>query len=442
MQARVRQLLSPGDGPPLREIVAGAGWYPLVILTTLNVVDELDRAVLAVFGPNIKRYFDIGNTELGALVGAQVLAIIVLGVPVGYLGTKVDRDRILRWSAAIWSFFSFVTAFAVKLPLLYLTRLGSGVSKASVDPVGKSLLTDYYPPQGWNRILAIHNAANPLGGLLGPLLAAGVALFIEGDGVWRGAYVVLGVPTLFALFAARRLREPENQTIRTITGSMLTFTGAPSDLSFREATRRLLRITTFRRQMVGIGVLGFALVGLLAFFNVFLEEVHDVDEVGRGVLNTVLAVPSLLGTLIGGNVGERMFAANPRRAVTLVGVAIMAFSLIVSVAVFVPQLWLFMVIAFFGVLALATATAPLYAALSAITPPRLRPLMFSLLGLFIALFGGVFGGVLVGAISDVFDVRWGLASVAPFGVIGGLLMSRAGSTIEADMQAVEAEMTG
>ena len=125
------------------------------------------------FGPNIKRYFDIGNTELGALVGAQVLAIIMLGVPVGYMGTKIDRDRILRWSAAIWSVFSFATAFAIKLPLMFLTRLGSGVSKASVDPVGKSLLTDYYPPQGWNRILAIHNAANPLGGMLGPLLAGG-----------------------------------------------------------------------------------------------------------------------------------------------------------------------------------------------------------------------------------------------------------------------------
>ena len=165
---RIRELLSPGSGPPLREVVGESGWYPLAVITALNVVDELDRAVFAVFGPNIKRYFGLSDAWLGALVGISVFAIVVFAVPIGYLGTKHDRPRILQISSVVWSLFSFATAFAVKLPLLVIARVGTGFGKASVEPVGRSLLTDYYPPTGWNRVLAIHNAANPVGALLGP----------------------------------------------------------------------------------------------------------------------------------------------------------------------------------------------------------------------------------------------------------------------------------
>src|SRR3712207_2803830 len=67
--ARLRALLSPGSGPPMRELGAETGWYPLAVLFAFNLVDELDRVVLGVFAPNIKRYFDIDNTTIGALVG-------------------------------------------------------------------------------------------------------------------------------------------------------------------------------------------------------------------------------------------------------------------------------------------------------------------------------------------------------------------------------------
>ena len=333
MRGRLRDLLSPGSGPPFRDIVRTGGWYPLAVLTGLNAVDELERAVLGVFGPNIKRYFGIDNATLGAIVGVQVLAVVLLAVPVGYLGTKIDRARILRWSVAIWSMFSVAIAFAVTLPLFFLGVFGIGVSKSSSEPVGKSLLTDYYPPMGWNRVLAVHSAANPLGQLLGPAFAAIIALFVAGDGVWRVAFPLLAIPSVLMLIAAQKLREPENQMVRGLTGGMITVTGAPSDLPFRDAVRTLVRIPTFKRQLIGIGILGFGLVGMLTFFNLFLEEEYGVSEAGRGVIGVIIATAALLGTLIGGNVGERIFATSPRRAVQVVGLSIAGFSVAVGGAV-------------------------------------------------------------------------------------------------------------
>lgn len=42
MLGKLRALLSPGSGPPMREIVAETGWYPLAVLFAFNLVDELD----------------------------------------------------------------------------------------------------------------------------------------------------------------------------------------------------------------------------------------------------------------------------------------------------------------------------------------------------------------------------------------------------------------
>ena len=439
---RIRDLLSPGDGPPLRQIAAYGGWYPLVIITTFNVVDELDRAVLAVFGPNVQRYFGMNDATFGALIGVQVLALVLLAVPIGYLGTKVDRGKILRWSALAWSLMSFATTFAIKLPLFFLARFGVGIGKSGVEPVGKSLLTDYYPPNGWNRILAIHGAANPVGSLLGPALAFGIALFIDGDDIWRWAFPVLTIPSIIALIAARRLKEPENQMVRGVAGSMLSVTGAPSGMSFREAATRLVTIPTFKRQIIGIGILGFGLVGVVAFVNLFLERQYGIDETGRAIIGMITATASLLGTLVGGNVGERIFEKSPARAVRIVGGAIAGFSLLLAFAVFLPTVYLFVPAAFVGLFALQVGIAPLYTALSAISPPRLRPLMFSLLGLMVAVMGGIAGGVIVGLITEATDIRWGLASLAPTGIVGGLFMARGAKTIDDDIAKVAEESKG
>ena len=436
IRSAARTTLGLGEGPPLREVAAGPGWYPLAILTTLNLVDELDRAVLAVFAPEIQRFFSINDTTLGAIVGLQVAMLIIAGVPIGYMATRVDRARLLRWSAAAWSVFSTATALAIRLPAFIAVRFLTGIGKASVDPVGKAMLADTYPMAGWNRVFAVHNAANPLGGIIGPLLAGAIGYFVAGDAAWRVAFPILTIPTIVALIAARRLREPRNQTAKQFLGATTSFTSAPKGERFMSSVRRLARIPTFRRQFIGIGVLGFALIGILPFISLFYERVHGVNEGGRGLIFGILGLASLTGTLLGGPLGERAFRRSPSRSTHLVGAGIAVFTILLAAASFVPVLGLVVALQWIGIVAVAIAVAPLAAVLTAISPANLRPLMFSLLGLGIALFGGVAGAVIVGVVADATNIQIGMATVAPFGVAGGLLMASSGRTVDADIAAV------
>ena len=426
------------DGPSLREVTAGPGWYPLVILTTLNVVDELDRGILAVFAPEIKSYFDINDTMLGAVVGIQVALTIIAAVPIGYLATRVDRARMLRWSAAAWTVVSAATALCVRLPAFLIVRLFAGIGRAAVEPVGKAMLADTYPPTGWNRVFAVHNAANPVGGLLGPLLAAIIGVFVAGNGVWRVAFPVLAIPTVITIIAARRFRETDQQMAKQFIGGTTTITGAPKGSGFRDSVGQLTCIPTFRALVVGVGVLGFALVGVLPFASLLYEEEYGVGEGGRGIILAVLATANLVGTLAGGPIGEKLFAQSPRRSTNLVGVGISAFCLALAVSVQFKSIVVVVALQWLAVLCVSVTTAPLTSVLSAISPPRLRPLMFSLLGFCIALFGGIFGAVLVGAISDATNIKTALTCTLPFGVAGGLLMARAAKHVDADIAAAGA----
>ena len=436
----LRELLARPEGPPLRQIGRQAGWYPLVALTLLNLVDELDRAVLAVMAPNIRRTFDISNAQLGLIVGLQVAIVLVLAVPVGYIGVRFDRTKLLRWSAVAWGAFSMATAAVVRLPWFVVTRIGTGVGKAAVDPVGKSLLTDAYPSSAWGRVLAVHGSANSLGGVIGPLMAGAVGVAVAGDGVWRWAMVVLTVPTFVALLLARRLREPDASVVRSYAGSRSAEPEVVVHQSFRRSLRRVTNIPTFQRQIVGIGVLGFSLVGVAVFGSILYEEAYGVGEGGRGVIAAILATGGFLGTAIGGRVGERIFAADPPAAVRLVGLAIAAFGLVIGVGVYMPWVWLMVAVLWLAVFAGSIAVSPLNVALGAISPPHLRPLMFSMLGLYVALFGGIGGSVLVGTIADAAGIRAGMVSLLPFGLVGGLIMASGASTVEDDMAAVEREL--
>jgi len=63
------------------EISAGEALFPLLILFGLNAVDELDRTVFGVLGPNIRDSFDLSNQQFLALVSLTLLGGLLLEIP-------------------------------------------------------------------------------------------------------------------------------------------------------------------------------------------------------------------------------------------------------------------------------------------------------------------------------------------------------------------------
>ena len=420
----------------LAEAVAVGGRWTIGLLFLLNVVDEFDRAALAVLGPDIQETFGISDAALGFLNGIGGVAVFAGAVPFGLLADRRRRVPLVAAATAVWSLFAGLGGMAVSALMLGGTRVVNGLGKG-VTPVHSSLLADAYPPGARGRIFAIHSAANPVGNALGPFLAGGVAALAGGVAGWRWALGVLAVPAVVLAFLTLRLREPERGRFER-DGEDPAGEGVAT-VSLAAGLERLRQIRSFSSLMAALGVLGLAIAGAPTIFNLFLEERHGLDAFERGVVGSVIALGSAVGALAGGPLVDRLQRRSPSLVLVLSGVSLAVFGVIYPAALYLPLPALVAA----HVLAFAFVSAPLVSittVVASIVPPRLRGLGFAFVGLYLFLVGGLMGGTVLGWMSDAWGERTAVAVAVPICcAVGGFLIARGGRTIAADMAAVVEE---
>ena len=442
---------------PFREIVGVGGKGTLVVLFSLNMFDEFDRAALATIGPEIKASLGISNTVLGLLITVGAISSIVAAIPLGYLADRVSRRLIIAVSSLVWGIAAFLGAVAGSAWQLGLTRVFNGAGKGT-EAVQRSMLADTYPIDGRGRIFSAHNFANPIGNILGPLLAGALVVGLGGTDSWRLALAVMAAPALVLALVALRLKEPKRGQYETLAVHDSHLATAPDQLpppdpsddeeipeeppvSFSAGFERLKKIRTYYSLMCALGVLGLALSGTPAVFNLMLEDKYGLDALQRAYVATGMTVGGMVGLVIGGMQADRMFKKNPPRVMVLVGLALMAFGVLYPISFLLPNAILFT--AYHAVVS-ALISIPLAAAtplISAVIPYRLRGLGFSVVGIYTVLFGGLGGALLTGLLSDKYGEVAALVIVLPPScAIGGLIVLRAARFVREDISLVVEEM--
>ena len=440
-------LADPGrdDAPPLRQILRRWGVTPLVALFALNLVDELDRFALIILAPDIRDAFGMSNAALGAVSGAAGVVLVVAAIPFGVLGDRGRRRTLLAGlGGLVWGVIVLLTGMVRNVAQLVFARILTGLGQATVDPIHGSLLADYYPAEGRGRIYGIHQAANPVAGVIGPLFAGGVAAAAGGGAGWRWAFIALAIPSMLAGLNALRLREPERggHERRSVQATAVSVDagGEVPHIPLATAVRRLTSIRSLRYLYAGIGVLGFALFSAPPLLSVYLEEHWDVAELGRGAIFSIISLGTAGGLLLGGIMGDRLFRHDPGWPVFLVGAAIGSYGVITAAAVWLPALPLVVLVLALGLIGVGTATAGLRQVVAAVAPPALRSLAFAMLGIYIALYGGFLGGVIFGAIADATSPQVALTLLAVPSAIAGVLMAFGARFVRDDIAMVVADI--
>ena len=430
------------EAPPVAEVslgeaVAAGGRWTIVLLFLLNVVDEFDRAALAVLGPDIQETFGISDAALGFLNGIGGVAVFAGAVPFGLLADRRRRVPLVAAASAVWAIFAALGGTAINAVMLGGTRVVNGLGKG-VTPVHSSLLADAYPPGARGRIFAIHAAANPVGNALGPFLAGGIAALAGGVAGWRWALGVLAVPALVLAIATVRLREPERGRFERDDDDDAV-DAEPAVVSLAAGLERLRQIRSFSSVMAALGVLGLAIAGAPTVFNLLLEERHGLDAFDRGVVGSVIAVGSAVGALVGGPLVDRLQRQSPGAVLALSGISLALFGAVYPAALYLPL----PALVAGHVIAFAFVTAPLVSintVVAAIVPPRLRGLGFAFVGLYLFLVGGLMGGTVLGWLSDAWGERTALTIAIPICcAVGGYLIARGRATIDTDIAAVVEE---
>src|ERR1044072_9375670 len=184
--------------------VRNYSWYALGLLTLVYVFNYLDRTIIYILLPLIKREMAFTDLQL-ALLGSMsfVIFFTVLGIPFGRLADRAVRKNMIAVGLAVWSLFSGLTGFANGFWSLLICRVRVGVGEATLGPAALSLLSDYFPPRVRASVTAVYSSAIAVGSGLAFALGGQFESLLG----WRWAFFLLGFPGLFVCLLVLSLRE-------------------------------------------------------------------------------------------------------------------------------------------------------------------------------------------------------------------------------------------
>lgn len=197
---------------------SGYAWYVLGVLVLVYVLNFVDRQIITILAPDIKRDLGLDDADIGFLYGTAFAVFYALfGIPLGRLADSWGRVRLLTIGLATWSVMTATSGFARNGLTLGLARMGVGVGEATASPSAYSLISDLFPKRRRGTALAIYSSGLYVGGGVSLMIGGGVveawnAAYPGGGPLglagWQAAFLAVGVPGLLLAAWVSTLREP------------------------------------------------------------------------------------------------------------------------------------------------------------------------------------------------------------------------------------------
>lgn len=420
----------PGVGAErmsLGEGIKSGGKGMLIVIPLLGLVEEFDRVAIATLAPDIQKTLNVSDTTLIGIASFGGIALVLGAIPLAWLADRMKRVRIVGFASIFWGLSVLLQGLVVNPFQMFCARALTGFGQSNHLPVHSALLADNYPVQARGRVFAIEGMARPLGLIIGPFAAGAIADAAGGDEGWRWAFFIFMIPPIILALATFLLKEPargKNEQL-LVLGKELEKTNVGKELpvSMSSAFARLKKIRTFYYICVGIGTLGFALVAAPVQISQLLEDHYGKGAFDRGKIISLTWLVSLISIPIAGSFMDKLFRKDPRRMLRMAGFFVLAYGVIMSIALRFEALAPLIV----GISLANACTSAAFVAIGptvgAVAPYRMRSQAFTIIPLFIFLMGGFFGGLIAGALSDSHGERTALTIVIPpAAILGGVLI--------------------
>lgn len=388
-----------------------------LVLTAINFVNYLDRQVVFAVLEPMRLELGASDSQAGLLATVFLVAYMIASPIVGSLGDRVPRKHITAASLVVWSLATVASGLAPDYATLFATRVVVGVGEAGFAAVAPTVIADLFRPGERGRRLAYFYLATPMGSALGYLVGGAV-----GDAYgWRAAFFVAGGPGLVLAVVALLLPEPTRGAMDDEADDATT--GSPQP-SMREALRRLLASPAWRIDTAATTLMTFALGGLAAWMPTYLQRAHGLSlgQAATG-FGAVTVVAGLIGTLLGGWLGDRAQARSAGGYFWVSGVGLLLGAPFALAMALMPTAGTAFAVAFVAELLLFLNTGPLNAALLASVPASMRARAMAVNVFCIHALGDAISPPLMGLVSE----RWHLgiavgAMAVPIALGGALLL--------------------
>jgi MFS family permease len=170
--------------------------FVVIVFFFFVLLHQTDKLLIGSLYDPVTKTFNINDLQWG-LINTGALIVGTIFYPIwGYLYDRYARTKLLALASFIWGATTWLSSVVKTYPQFLVTRASTGIDDSSY-PGLYSLIADYFGPKIRGKIYGLLQLAQPLGYLLGMILALMVAPLLDGklfhlEG-WRTIFLFTGL---------------------------------------------------------------------------------------------------------------------------------------------------------------------------------------------------------------------------------------------------------
>ncbi|RMI32231.1 MFS transporter [Nocardia stercoris] len=317
-------------------------WLGLAVLILPVLLVSMDMSVLYLAMPTITDRLDPSGTQQLWILDIYGFLLAGLLVPMGNLGDRIGRRRIMLAGATVFGLASVLAAFAPNAGVLIAARALMGLGGATLLPSSLALISTLFPnPRARATAIGLWTAFFAGGTALGPIIG-GTLL----HSFWWGAVFLINIPVLLILLLAGPFVLPEHResgrgpmdlpSVLMSIGGMLPLVYAIKEIAAhgpapipavaglaglgvlvafvrrqRTLAEPLLDLDLFRRPMFRLAIVSstvgmMSLAAMSYLVGIWLQSVRGHDALSAALLGLPGAIAVFAVSMIGSRVGRRL----------------------------------------------------------------------------------------------------------------------------------------
>ena len=369
----------------------------LVFLTMINVLNVVDRQLIASLANWIKPELNLTNTQFGLLTGLIFIFFYAFaGVFMGVLADRVNRTRFIAIGLAAWSALTAISGMAKGFVSIAIPRLFIGIGESIMTPTSMSILSDRFPSKNLGFAAGTYYMAAPIGLSASLLLVA----YLEPLVGWRGCFYVLGALGVgFSLVMFFMKETPRRSVVQQAADKPLKLP------SIKEM------LVTSKNAFARSPALVMTVFGAVTF-HIFLgaamfEQIWYVEERGfdrneiAEITGWMALVAGVSGNLFGG-VGSDYFLKKTGfgRPMFMFWITLFIMPVMLAYRLIDPASPLFMVFMFLAFFQFGSLYGPVFGTVQELVQPQIRGTVTAVVLLMINVIGVGFGVTASGLLVD------------------------------------------
>jgi MFS transporter, Spinster family, sphingosine-1-phosphate transporter len=411
-------------------------WFVVAVFFLFMLLHQSDKLLIGPLTTPIMEEFGIDEVQMGAVFTSALLVGAVLYPLWGYLYDRYTRARLLALAAFLWGSTTWLSAIAPTFSTFLVTRASTGIDDSSY-PGLYSLIADYFGPSVRGKVYGLIQLAQPLGYMVGLLVATLLVGFLGG---WRVVFIITGslglvlavVILVTVREAPRGQSEPEMENIQQIVNyrfNMQTALGL-----FRKRSLLLLFAQGF------VGQFPWQVITFWFFRYLETERNYSSEAVFLTMAPAVLVLAA--GYFVGGALGDFFFKRTPRGRVLVSMVAVLTGAVMLTLTMNVPleNQGLFSVMLMLTALFIPFASANVVSTVYDITLPEVRSTALSV-QYFIENGGAALAPLLAGVIAVNYSLHTAILAICvTTWIMGAVFLGATAYLVPGDIHTLRNQM--